>query len=524
MDGVGTGMTRRTEVLALAAIVLAACAPYASSLAFGFTFDDANTILEHRGVRGPLSVDDLLLRDFWGRSFVNTIGSWRPVVTLTYWIEWHLGRGQAWPFHLDNLALYACLIALLAVFLKRFFGDALGPAARLVAVGTAAALAIHVDVVPSATGRAEIMAALFGLLALLAPLREQGPVRLREIALTAGASILAAGAKESALPVALLAPLLAYRWHAARGTDRRGGMIALAAANALGLAGVVAFRVLRMPWWSMGPERATENSLIAAGSMGRLLGAAEVFVGYLQRVLWPARLAPDYSYAGIVPGHAPVHAAMGLALTAILLATGLAYWKRGPGLSDAALGLAASYVVVSSTFVAASAIADRLFFFPSLWAVTLVALGVQRLGVGARRVAGALGVGFACAQAAVAAIEAPRWEDDLTLFTAAVEARPTVARSRRNLAQALADMGHVEDAAWQMTVASAILDGYPAPIPVDAFPQRWDHEPVQTRLAELRLRIGATALDRDLRRAAALFRHWGNADVADLLDTWAGQA
>jgi hypothetical protein len=328
-------VTRRTEALVLAAIVIAVSLPFASSVAFGFTFDDANTILRHRGVAGPLSVDDLLLRDFWGRSHVNTIGSWRPAVTLGYWVDWHLGGGQPWLFHLHNIGLYAALVVVQALFLQRFFGEALGQVSRLVAVGTAGALAIHADVVPSATGGAEIVAALFGLLALLAPLREHGPLRLREVLLTTGACILAAGAKESALPVALLAPLLAYRWHAARGPDRRRGMIALAAANAVALAAIVAFRVLRMPWWDLGPERATENSLLAASPGVRLAGAAEVLVGYLQRLVWPARLAPDYSYAGIVPGHAPALAAIGVAVAGLVFAVGLMNWKRAPGLSDA---------------------------------------------------------------------------------------------------------------------------------------------------------------------------------------------
>jgi len=511
-------------VLVLAAIVVAVCAPCASSVAFGFTFDDANTILGHRGVSGPLSVDDLLLRDFWGRSFVNTIGSWRPVVTLGYWLDWHLAHGQAWLFHAHNLALYAALVAVQALFLKRFFGQALGPTSRLVAVATAGVLAIHADVVPSATGRTEIVAALFGLLALLAPLRENGPLRPREVVLTTGACILAAGAKESALPVALLAPLLAYRWHAARGTDHRGGMVALAAANTVALAGVVAFRVLRMPWWDLGPDRATENSLLAASPGTRLAGAAEVFVGYVQRLVWPARLAPDYSYAGIVPGHASVAAAIGVALAGLLLATGFTNWKRGPGLSDAAIGFAASYVVVSSTIVPASAIADRLFFFPSFWAVTLAALAVGRLEEAKRRVAGGLAVAFACTQAYVAALDSSHWRDDVTLFTAAIDARPTVVRSRRNLAQALADAGRTEDAAWQLTVANAILDRYPTPMPADAFPASWEKEPIGARLDELRLKVGAPALNADLRRAAAAFRHWGNSDVADLLDAWSGGA
>jgi protein O-mannosyl-transferase len=515
-------VTRRTEALVLAAIVVAVSLPFASSVAFGFTFDDANTILRHRGVAGPLSVDDLLLRDFWGRSYVNTIGSWRPVVTLGYWVDWHLGRGQPWLFHLHNLGLYAALVVVQALFLRRFFGDALGQVSRLVAVGTAGALAIHADVVPSATGRAEIVAALFGLLALLAPLREHGPLRVREVLLTTGACILAAGAKESALPVALLSPLLAYRWHAARGTDRRSAMVALAAANTLALAGIVAFRVLRMPWWDLGPERATENSLLAASPGVRLAGAAEVLVGYLQRLVWPARLAPDYSYAGIVPGHAPVLAAIGVAVAGLAFAVGLLNWKRPPGLSDAAIGFAASYVVVSSAIVPASAIADRLFFFPSFWAVTLVALAVQRLGVRRRMLAGAVSVAFACAQAFAAALDTPRWRDDVSLFTSAIDARPTVVRSRRNLAQALADAGRLEDAAWQLTVANAILDRYPMPLPADAFPTRWDREPIGARLDRLRLRIGPSAMSQDVRRAAATFRHWGNDDVAALLDTWSG--
>jgi hypothetical protein len=281
---------RRREALAVGAVVMAAIAPYAPSVVFGFTFDDTHTILEHPGVRGPLSLVNLLLRDFWGRSFVNSIGSWRPLTTLTFWIDWHLASGLPWAFHAGNLALYAVLLLVLARFLSRFFGAELGSASRLAIVGVFGALAIHADVVPSATGRAEILAALWGLLALMAPLRLEGPVRTREVLLTAGASLLAIGAKESALPVALLAPFFAYRWHAARGTDRRAPMIALTAANTVALFGIVAFRVLRMPWWSLGAERATENALLAAAPAERLPGAAEVIGEYLQHVAWRGSL------------------------------------------------------------------------------------------------------------------------------------------------------------------------------------------------------------------------------------------
>ncbi|HEV3189825.1 MAG TPA: hypothetical protein VGY54_04970, partial [Polyangiaceae bacterium] len=443
---------------------MAAIAPYAPSVVFGFTLDDAHTILEHPGVRGRLSFVNLLLRDFWGRSFVNSIGSWRPLTTLTYWIDWHLAAGLPWAFHVGNLALYAVLLLVLARFLRRFFGAELALASRLVVVGVFGALAIHADVIPSATGRAEILAALCGLLALIAPLRLEGPVRAREVLLTAGASVLAMGAKESSLPIALLAPLFAYRWHAARGTDRRAPMIALTAASAAALFGIVAFRVLRMPWWSLGADRATENALLAAPPTERLLGAGEVFLEYMQHLTWPARLAPDYSYAGIVPGHATFRAAAGIALLVLILGGCVAGRKRAPGIPDAAAGLAASYIVVSNAIVPASAIADRLFFFPSLWVVILGTLFARRVATKTRQAIGALAIGFALAQASVATRDGLRWRDDITLLSSAVQARPTVARSRRNLALAFADAGQREDAAWQLIVANAILARYPRPL------------------------------------------------------------
>jgi hypothetical protein len=512
----------RNEALTVAGIALAACVPYAGSVGYGFTFDDANCILGHPGVGGPLSFENLLLRDNWGLPWFMTVGNWRPLATFSYWLDWHLGDGRASIFHVDNLLLYALVLVLYALFLKRFFARALTPGARLLAVAAAGALATHCDVVPSATGRSEILAALFAFVALVAPLRD-GPIRARDVVFAAVASTLAACAKESALPVSLLTPLLAYRWHRARGTDQRTGMTALTAACTAGLCGVVVFRVLRMPWWGLGPKLALEDAVMPTGSSGRLWGAAEVLVRYLGHVLYPARLAPDYGYAGIVPGHAPMLAAVGVALGAATAATILGAWNRPPGVADALLGFGAAYAVVSHVIVPASTVlADRLFFFPSFWLVTVVALaasGLQR----SRTFVGTAAVAFALIQAAVAARTSPRWRDDVTLLTAAVEARPTVQRLRRDLAQVLADRGRPEDAAWQLAVSKAILGLLPEPLPEDDFPVRWDGQPVEARLTALRERVGQPALRDALRHSIAVAMHWGYPEVATVLRAWERQ-
>jgi len=501
-------------------VALAAGIPYASSLSYGFALDDTFAVVGHRGVHGPLSAMDLVLRDFWGRSFMDTIGSWRPVTTATYWIDWHVGAGRPWVFHATNVALYAALLVVCERFLTRFFGAALSARARCTAVGVFGLLAIHADVVPSIVGRAEILAGLFALLAILLPLRREGPMRLVEALVAAVASLLAMGSKESALPIALLAPVLAFRWHANRGTARGRGVFVLFALHAALLAGVVAFRLLRMPWMAPGPERATENPLIAVDVPARLLGAGAVFVHYLVHLVCPWRLAPDYSYAALDVLHETVLGALGIAVALGAAATVGARWRRAPGLTDATLALGASYVVVSHVFLPAVAVmADRLFFFPSFWVVVIATLALKPAAAHAPRAAGLLVVAFAVAQSIVAARDAAPWHDDTTLLTQAVDAQPSVARSRRNLAQALAEAGRPQEAAWQLVASMAILARYPGPVPRSEF-RSLDLLPPSSRIDALMEHIGACGLRSRLTEARAAFGRWGMPDAQAQVDVW----
>ena len=514
-DGTRDGRWYYSRILIGAALL-----PFAPSLAFGFAQDDAFAVLGHRGVKGTWSAVDLLLRDFWGRSRFDTIGAWRPTATLSYALDWQLGGGKPLAFHATNLALYAALLFVFERFLRRFFADEIPWRGRLAAVGAFGVLAIHADVVPSVTGRAEILAALFVLLGLLATLREDGPPRAREIAASTGLVLLAIGSKESALPAALLVPLLANRWHARRGTDGGRALRGLATANVAALAGVVAFRALRMPWIWPGPERAAENPLIVATVPGRLSGAAAVLAHYLAHLAWPARLAPDYSYAAMDVAREPVLAFVGVAVATCAAVT-VARHRTARGIVDAILGFGASYVVVSHVATPAIAVmADRLFFFPSLWVVTLGTLLAVRATRAIRGGVAALGVAFVAGQAIVAARDCTHWRDDVTLLSSAVEARPNVARSRRNLAQALGEAGRPDEAAWQGLVMAAILARFPWPVPESDFPASWEAQPVSARVDALALRLGACPFRDRLGRARASFEHWGMLPEAAVIDGW----
>jgi hypothetical protein len=501
------------------AVVALGVFPYLFSVTYGFTLDDANTILGHKGVQGPFSLEDIVHRDWWGRSRFDTIGTWRPLPTLTFFVDRHIGGGRPWLFHADNVVLYAALLVLFDRFL-RLWCSSLSRATRLLIVLVFALLAVHADVVPSCTGRAEILAALFSLLAI-AIATCTPTLSGREASLSALALFLALLSKESASPMAVLLPFLAHRTHAPKRTSTRGGMLGLAVACPLALGATLAFRVLEMPFMDLGPERAIENPLIAADTTHRLLGALDALGLYTRHLLFGAHLAPDYSFSEpplLRDGFAGI--ALGASVALGLAGLTVVSWQRAPRVSDAAMAFGAAYLSVSNVFVAASAIADRLVFFPSLWLVVTVGLAmdhaVQRPAP--RRVLGGVAVFFAALQGVQAVRYASTWRDDVSLLGAAVREYPNVLRMQRNLAHALADLHDDDSAAWHLAIAEAIHGNYPAPVARDAIDPAWDGEPLGERLSHLDRTFGTDALCRATTRARARLRFvWEEPAAAELL-------
>jgi hypothetical protein len=515
-------VTRLPRPLVVALAVLGGLVPYVGSVRYGFTLDDANTIGGHKGVRERLSFTDIVLRDWWGRSRFDTIGTWRPFATLTFWVDQHVGGGHAWPFHVTNLLLYGALLVLLERFLFRWCGPALAAPARAVAVVVYGTLAIHADVVPSPTGRAELLAALFSLAALFAATCTP-TLGVREAALASGCLFLALLSKESAAPMAILVPLLSHRMHFERRTLHRGAILGLALAAPIELGAVAAFRMLAMPFMQLGPDRAPENPLLAVDAPRRLVGALDVLGLYLRHLVTGLGLAPDYSFS-----EPPIlrAGALGIALGGgTLLACAalvVACWRRAPRTADAALAFGASYLTVSNLVVAASAIADRLFFFPSMWLVVIGALLASEAARtrAAQRAACAMALVFAGVQAARATAYAALWRDDATLFTAAARAYPDVFRTQRNLAHALSDAHQDAAAAWHLAIAEAIFARYPVPTARDEIDPAWDDEPLRAELAHLRTTFGAHPACAAVERAQARLTSWEDPTAAALLAGW----
>lgn len=502
----GPGDERRERAW-LAAILAAGVAMHAPSLLASFTVDDYPAIVNHPGVSGSLR--DVFALDWFGRPFSETVGTYRPVVTLAFWVEQRLGGGRPWVFHAGNLAAYAALLASFHALMGRLARGAISARARLVALAVAATLTLHVDVVPSASSLCELLAALFSVLGLHVALDPRG----RTWPAFAGAAILtlAMFSKESALPMAVLAPLLAWRL----AERRRAWAVTAASAGALAL--VVAFRWQRLPM-SVSTKWSVHNTLIGRPLGERLLGAAEAVSHYLEHVFAPIDLVYDYGYAAIVPGPGlTVRAALGGATAAAFVAwTVWALRRRVPD-GELLLGLGASYVTASHVLLPASAfLADRWFFFPSLWLVAAAAAPLSRWASTAPRrgqltTLGALS--FAVVQSIIGATGAFVWRDDATLAAYSVRARPTAIAPRYLTAAAAAWDGRDEEAAWGLLAAAALYRRFPAPLPDDTIPAEWESRPALSRVHALRQRLGPAefAIVRDAAMLEAHRREYGGA-------------
>jgi len=160
------------EILA----ALAVSALYAATLRFGFVFDDHSLI----GPDGPLWVGGAAI-------------PYRPLRHASFWLDHYVGGGQAWAYHLGNVALHA-VASVLVVRLCRRAG-----ASSAVALTCASAFALHplgVEAVAYVSGRRDLLATVLGLAAIAAWTSPQG-----WSALAICFALLAVASKEAALLV-----------------------------------------------------------------------------------------------------------------------------------------------------------------------------------------------------------------------------------------------------------------------------------------------------------------------------------
>ncbi len=352
----------------------AAIFAHARTLGAGLVYDDRVAILEDSRLGTLEGALEILVTPYWGSFARDPL--YRPVTSLTFALGRALhGASPAWN-HAANLALHALAAALLLRLLRTLF-----PARPGAAIAASLLFACHPalsEAVAGVVGRAEILAAVFTLGAVLATLR--GPGRPWAAALLSALAFLS---KESAAGLALAIPLAA----ALRpdGRTRAAAFLRSALPLAALLGAALLLRANALSSTAAAPGLSgVENPLRDAPAAARAVTALHVLGRYALLLLFPIRLRSDASFAEITVLEAPGDAfsAAGAAGLSALAALAAVAGSRGRPIALAAILALLPLLIVSNLFFPIGTVyGERLLYLPALGLAGIAAgAPVPRLG------------------------------------------------------------------------------------------------------------------------------------------------
>ena len=399
-------------------VVAVAVLCYANALANRFTFDDLWVIINNPMVREASGLWRGFLHSYWPEA--THAGQYRPLAIAAFTIDWMLAPGQAWWFHLVNVAWHA----LACVLVWRYLGTMLSPLGAAVGALLFAVQPVHVEAVSNIVGRSEIMMTAFVLMGLLAH-RRGSPVAILCFAL----AILSKESGVVFVGLAAAADLLL----SGDGWDQviaRRGLYAGYVVVGLLYAGVLAwiFRhghfVLIAPTWKGAPV------------WQRWLTVLRLIPEYVRLMVMPMQLDVDYmpNTIVLVSGLTPL-VAVGAGLLAVIIACTVVAWRRAPVVAFGFVFFAVALSPVSNVFFPSGiVIAERTLYLPSVGAAILAGWlaqwAVARRPAPVYALATAVGLAFAIR----AWTRTPIWHDNKTMTVAVLSEQPESYRAHATAA------------------------------------------------------------------------------------------
>ncbi len=404
---------RRTAWRAELGLALLAFACFAPSLLAGFVYDDVLLIAQNPYAQSFEYLSRAFTTHFWdtaGRDSTELLRYYRPLVSASYLVDWRLGSGAPWLFHLTNTLLHSLAVLLAARFTRRIFrGSLLWLLPTLV-------FAFHptrIESVVWVAGRTDLMMTVGMLLSVEAAAMARRSSDRPWLALSAASAILALLCKE----IAVVTPLLIVADRSVE-AHRRPAKAKPAAAGYgdVAMVGLACAGYLLVRHWLM-PLGNVSRELTPA----TFLAALE---GYAQRLLWPW---PQSSFLRpLVVGEAgfvhPIWQIAGgaLVLLGCLALLALSARRQRPAfwfLVTALVSLAPVLHFVPTGLPVL--VSDRFWYFPLLpLAIGLTLFFERALRQLLELRLGLLIVGLGCLpMAAVIALSIPKFLDDESFWS-----------------------------------------------------------------------------------------------------------
>lgn len=446
---------RWATIAAVAAIPLIVALIYGRALFAPFFFDDANTVLLNPTVSAPPSLRTML-------------DGTRPLLNLSYALTYRVSERSPWGHRLGNIVLHAANALLLYWWLRltlTALSDRLG-GGHWPAWAAATFFAVHplqVEAVTYISGRADVLVALFALLALIAlAAAHRWRARPELSALLGGATVLATIAATASKETGVVLPLILLAYGALL---YRGSGAALRAHPAMYVLLITpwvltAILLARHPEYAQTAGLAFGQSEYGISPLHYFYTQMGVILRYLRLAVFPYGQVFDYDWPVVTTARDALRPALVLLLGVLLgVLAGYRTWLY----PFAVLWILATLAPTSSIVPIADVIAERRMYLPLGGVAIIVALLLCDLAralprrISVRWLATVTLLVFA-GYATLTWRRNGIWNDPLTLWQDTVEKQPGNPRARTNLGIRYLQRGNVQDARIELEAALDLVD------------------------------------------------------------------
>ncbi len=402
---------------------------YSPALWHGFEWDDGYLIKDNQAIRSLSNLPQFFTKP-WSAGTSYTTGArqnrpyWRPLAETSFAIDYALGHGRAWVFHLDSILWHAAMVFLLALLAVRLGLSPLSALALAVLFGLHP---VHTEAVNVICYRTTLMAGLFGFWALYIHLRP-GEYGTGRGILAAVLLLLGLLSKETAGAFVLIIPALDIIMH-------RLSKRVLLRGYLPGVILVAAYGIAHLTVSSHGMY-----DFFAGMSTGtKALTGLKIFYRYVRLVLIPWPLTPFYDWwiLGIPRSVADPEVIAGIILL-LAFVLGLVLSARRArilfiGLVIFLLGL----FPVSHVVPFFDAMAERFLYIPLAGALLVLVAGMRRIALrmDARGVVNVLAVLLAVVFGGLTALRTTQWGSSETILQQEIRYFPQSMGARLGLAE-----------------------------------------------------------------------------------------
>ncbi len=435
-----------------------ACLVFANASCNRWAVDDIPVVRDNPAAHSIGAALDAAFSPYWPATpDESSAGLYRPAAVVSYAVDWTVSGGRPWWFHVVNVLLHGVVTALVVVVA----GVWLPPVGALVTGLLFAVHPVHVEAVANVVGRAEILAALGLLTAVLTARRyrraaHRGTARLWFLT-TMAAVAFALLSKESAVVAVVFLALD----HLLDEEPSHRPMAQL----------YIAVVGLTVGWFFL--WRAVAGVYVTAtvaanfrglSAGGRIATMLPVQLDVVRLLTWPLQLSHDYN-PQLVPQRTAfgVSALLGLMTSGAVLVLGASCVRRAPAIAFGILAAAVTYAPTSNlVFGSGIALAERTLYLAVL-APALVAgwLTVWSLRLRHRRVMILAAAALAMVYVGRTVTRTPFWRDTRTTVIEGVIQHPESFRNRIRVGRISELTGDSALALAEYLIAGELFDHEP---------------------------------------------------------------